>query len=349
MAQRVEVVCRHSSLAMANALEHQNLFLMPVWRAMGKGRWIVGARTLPKTLTITAAVLALLAALCFWPWDFNVQCKGTLEPVERRDVFAGIDGVVDRVPVHAGDTVKTHDLLVRLRNTDAEQALIQVEGQLVEVEEGIHSRQRMLDDRQLRSEDRIRIFGELAESREKLVNLKAQRNLDLKRIDELSVRSPIDGVVVTWDLKDRLSGRPVQRGQTLLRVADPKGPWQLELKLPDNDVGFLTSAQHELTKELNVTYILATDPSTKFQGKVCEVAEERRSPRRRGQHRAGESGHQQERPVRSAPRGQRLGQGLLRPAAGGLRHVSQPDRLHSITYPLPSVATFRSQELEVRS
>ena len=131
----------------------------------------------------------------------------------------------------------------------------------------------MLDDRQLRSEDRIRIFGELAESREKLVNLKAQRNLDLKRIDELSVRSPIDGVVVTWDLKDRLSGRPVQRGQTLLRVADPKGPWQLELKLPDNDVGFLTSAQHELTKELNVTYILATDPSTKFQGKVCEVAE----------------------------------------------------------------------------
>ena len=131
----------------------------------------------------------------------------------------------------------------------------------------------MLDDRQLRSEDGVRIFGELAESREKLVNLKAQRDLDLKRIDELSVRSPIDGVVVTWDLKDRLSGRPVQRGQTLLRVADPKGPWQLELKLPDNNVGFLTSAQHELGKELNVTYILATDPSTKFQGKVCEVAE----------------------------------------------------------------------------
>ena len=84
MAQRVEVVCRHSSLAMANALEHQNLFLMPVWRALGKARWIVGARTLPKTLTITAAVLALLAALCFWPWDFNVQCKGTLEPVQPR-------------------------------------------------------------------------------------------------------------------------------------------------------------------------------------------------------------------------------------------------------------------------
>ena len=33
---------------MANALEHQNLFLMPVWRALGKSRWIVGARTFPR-------------------------------------------------------------------------------------------------------------------------------------------------------------------------------------------------------------------------------------------------------------------------------------------------------------
>ena len=105
MAQRVEVVCRHSSLAMANAVEHQSLFLMPVWRALGQARWIVGARTLPKTLTIMAAVLALLAALCFWPYDFNVQCKGTLEPVDHCDVFAGIDGVVDSVPVHAGQEV----------------------------------------------------------------------------------------------------------------------------------------------------------------------------------------------------------------------------------------------------
>ena len=43
MAQRVDVVCRHSSMAMANAMEHQSLFLMPVWRAIGKSRWIVGA------------------------------------------------------------------------------------------------------------------------------------------------------------------------------------------------------------------------------------------------------------------------------------------------------------------
>ena len=38
LTHRADVVCQHSSTALANALEHQNLFLMPVWRALGKTR-----------------------------------------------------------------------------------------------------------------------------------------------------------------------------------------------------------------------------------------------------------------------------------------------------------------------
>ena len=48
MAQRVEVVCQHSSVALANAMEHQSLFLMPLWRAIGKSKFIVQARTLAQ-------------------------------------------------------------------------------------------------------------------------------------------------------------------------------------------------------------------------------------------------------------------------------------------------------------
>ena len=40
MVHRADVVCQHSSVALANSLEHQNLFLMPVWRALGKTRWV---------------------------------------------------------------------------------------------------------------------------------------------------------------------------------------------------------------------------------------------------------------------------------------------------------------------
>ncbi len=63
LQQRVEVVSEHSAIALSNALEHRGLFLMPVWEQLGKAKWVVEARTLPKTIAVGVAVLvALLAA-----------------------------------------------------------------------------------------------------------------------------------------------------------------------------------------------------------------------------------------------------------------------------------------------
>ena len=100
LVQRVEVVCRHSSVALANAMEHQNLFLMPVWRAIGKSTWVVKARTLPKTLLIAGGILAVLLVLFIWPADFRLEAKGTLEPIDRRDIFATVKGHGDHPGHH---------------------------------------------------------------------------------------------------------------------------------------------------------------------------------------------------------------------------------------------------------
>ena len=138
----------------------------------------------------------------------------------------------------------------------------------------------MLDERQLKPEDRARLAGELDEEKAKLTNLKEQSNLCKEKLNDLEVRSPASGIVVTWDVKNRLIRRPVQRGQTLLRVADPNGPCQLELHVPDDRMGFIAAAMEKLKKEneakgehrgLPVTYILATDPGTKHEGTVSEV------------------------------------------------------------------------------
>ncbi|MHC4181289.1 MAG: hemolysin D, partial [Planctomycetota bacterium] len=50
MLQRVDVVCEHSSTALGNAREHNSLFMMPVWKAIGKTRVITRARNLPWTI-----------------------------------------------------------------------------------------------------------------------------------------------------------------------------------------------------------------------------------------------------------------------------------------------------------
>ncbi len=185
------------------------------------------------------------------------------------------DGVVTDVPVKDGDPVEKKQELVRLRNTEAEIALTQIEGERIVSQEKIDSLQRsLLDEQQIRPEERARMHGELAEEREKLVSFDAQWALCKSKVEELDVRSPIRGLVIfDWDHYKRLIHQPVQRGQTLLRVADPDGPWQLEIHMPEDRMGFVSAAQKTLAKDgaLKVTYILATDPGTKHYGTVSEL------------------------------------------------------------------------------
>jgi multidrug efflux pump subunit AcrA (membrane-fusion protein) len=272
LVQRSEVVCRHSSTALANALEHQNLFLMPVWRALGKTRWVLQARTLPKTLSIAGAVLAVVAVLTFWPAKFTLESKGSLEPVDRQDVFAGIDGVVEELYCAHGDKVKKDQRLAQLRNTELEVALFEVEGKrATTAAEWFTVQKSLAEEKKLSIEERIRLNGKRMELKQQQDTLEAQLKLYQSKQQELQVRSPIDGLVVTWDLRNRLIKRPVQRGQVLMRVADPNGPWQLELHMPENRMGHLVKQQHAQDKPLEVTYILATEPGTIRHGTVKEI------------------------------------------------------------------------------
>jgi hypothetical protein len=88
---------------------------------------------------------------------------------------------------------------------------------------------------------------------------------------ELLVTAPSAGVVMTWELRDRLTGRPVRRGQFLMQVADPEGPWQLELRMPEDQVGHVLESQRQISDQPKVTYILATDPGTERTGRVIEI------------------------------------------------------------------------------
>ena len=105
---------------------------------------------------------------------------------------------------------------------------------------------------------------------------------------DLEVRSPIDGQVVTWDLENRLLHRPVQRGQVLLRVANPDGDWQLELHMAEDRMGHIARAaaagRAATARPLPVSYILAT-----AAGHDAARARSRRSSR--SPRSAGEEGN----------------------------------------------------------
>src|SRR3954449_9228210 len=73
LAPRLDLVYEHSARALSNAIDHNSLFLMPLWRAIGKSRVIVEARLLPRTVLITSTILLLLLAGFVIPGNFDMN------------------------------------------------------------------------------------------------------------------------------------------------------------------------------------------------------------------------------------------------------------------------------------
>jgi multidrug efflux pump subunit AcrA (membrane-fusion protein) len=272
MLGRIDFVSQHGGSALANAWEHENVFLMPVWKALGKTKWVVKARTLPKTVAVLAAAIVVLATLLLWPASFEMEASGRLEPVLRRNIFATQDGRVEEVLVDHGDRVSAGQPLLRLRSTELEMDLAAVTGRQTTVRQQMHTiRRLLLEESDLTVEHHNRLSGQLAELKQELESLDQKLGLYKRKQKELLVTAPSDGVVMTWELRDQLAGRPVGRGQFLMQVADPEGPWQLELRMPEDQVGHVLQSQREQKEKLKVTYILATDPGTERTGRVVEV------------------------------------------------------------------------------
>lgn len=284
MAQRIDVVCKHSSIALANAMEHQNLFLMPLWRAIGKSRFLIQARTLPKTVLVVLGLLAVVLCLFLVPADFDMFAKGTLEPVVRRDVYADVDADSaelalndDGTPIKQRSRVTRGQVLVRLHNFKLEHDKLDLEGKIRDEREHLDALKHELVDsaRSSKQVDADKQNGEIRESEQKIENFVRQAEVLQAQIDELVVHSPIDGQVATWDLKNKLPpGKPVQKGGFLLRLADISGDWELELHMPDDRMGFIDRQLNQLAKDqkLQVTYQLAPRAGTTLKGTVKEIA-----------------------------------------------------------------------------
>lgn len=293
MRQRTDVVVKHSVEAMGNALEHERLFLMPLWRMIGNMSWVVKARTLPKTVAIGVAVLAAIIAICIIPADFELEATGTLEPIDRREVYAEIDGEIDKVFVHHGDkvsgptqgtdksgapTLVPGTRLAKMRNINLQISIVETRGKIEAVIQNIQSKQRTLQEgRTLSAVEKNQIQGEILELNKELLSQQAQLRHQYEMLRDLDVCAVCDGIVTTWDVQRTLVGRPVQRGQILMSIAQPDGPWQLVLDMPERRIGQIVKAQQRYAKTnpdaegLPVKYILASNPSVQLKGSLNEV------------------------------------------------------------------------------
>jgi multidrug efflux pump subunit AcrA (membrane-fusion protein) len=278
--ERIEAVTRHGALAVANALETDQLPLICVNRSIARAGWLVKSRQLPKTLWAAGGLLALVVALLFVPADFEIRAEGELQPREQRRVFAPADGVVDEVFVEHGDDVQAGRPLVRIRSTNLDFECARLQGEIQTAEKRLAAigtaRLELASDKATPTTTRyLQLTSEEEELKETLKSLRRQQGILNQECADLEVRSPLAGRVLSWDVARELSARPVQRGQELLAVGDIAGRWEVALRVPDDQVGYLLAAQDEARRRgesLTVSFVLAGDAGTEFGGEVERIA-----------------------------------------------------------------------------
>jgi multidrug efflux pump subunit AcrA (membrane-fusion protein) len=273
---RIGLVASHARRALQNALDYESFPFFRVLAPLKKWRWFAAARRLPKTAAVLAGALAVIVALVYVPADFEIEGRGTLQPRNRRNVFARSDGIVAEVRTDHAQECREGDILAVMTKSQLDFESSRVQGELQTARKRLASVQASrLELSPQTAADREKYYQLTAEEEEvqELLNSLTEQNAVLKeQRDDLLVRSPLTGQVITWNVRQLLEGRPVQRGQVLLQVADLTGPWVLEIEVPDDRIGHVLDAERELKPGLDVSFMLATEPGVSYRGTIEKVA-----------------------------------------------------------------------------
>jgi len=275
MMDKIKLVAEHAASALHNSLTHETLFLLPLWRMLGRGWEALRGRTLTKVLAGLAAFIVLVAILVWMQWDYRVEAKGRLMPIVQREIFSTWDGRVVKVLVKSGDRVKAGQPVVQLENEEMRTKLQAAENNLNEKSRQLGSLEASRDQegRTANREEVTKLLGQIAQAKVEAEGAKLQFDLLKQMVDELTIRSPIDGVVATFDLDKILLYRPTQRGEVLLQVMDVNQDWHMELEVPEHRLGHMLKAQKRLGSEkLPLTFLLATDTSKTYDGTLESIA-----------------------------------------------------------------------------
>ncbi|MCA9211651.1 MAG: HlyD family efflux transporter periplasmic adaptor subunit [Planctomycetales bacterium] len=268
-AGHIEVVRRHAAIALANAMEVEQVPLWSLWQLL-KLRWNVTRKL--SSAAIAGLVSVAVIAIALIPTAFTVNATGTLEPTNQKHLFAPITGEVAELHVSHGSLVKAGDPVLRIESAELEAKLQEITGRQKSTRERLAAIQvARVDARGIASEQLHRLSAEHAALSAELVSLDAQLTLLNRQMADATLNSPINGQVITWDVSQRLTRRPVQPGDKLITIAETDGDWELRVRIPDRKAGFVAS-ELARTRQLEVSCVLESEPDREFEGTLRTVA-----------------------------------------------------------------------------
>lgn len=276
---KILIIAKHCAIALDKAarLDRVPGIRLGLWLANHRWSEMFGSRTL---IAIIATVVALICLVAI-PADLRIRAQGELMPKIRREVFAPRDAVITKVLIEHGQWVESGQPLIELRSTDLELEVQLVEGELHQARKRLsvtQSERLQLPpgDADARNRQR-RLTADEEQYQQQVVSLEARQQILRKHQEQLVVTAPIDGQVLTWNAEERLATRPVQRGESLLSVADTSGDWQAELQVPGRHAGRLVNLQNYMPARYHadandILIASSTAPGTWIHGKISRIS-----------------------------------------------------------------------------
>lgn len=287
---RLEVIGRHASTALYNAVEHRRIPMRFVWMPLAAVQEGLGGKTQAIIYAITAGVVLLTLTLIFVPYPLKMDATGQLLPEVRRWVYAPTKGKVMAISVEPNEVVGPEQPLLMMHDVELEKQVLELEktidgaqGQVIALTNQL--RGAPVAEKGRIEGERVQAMATLHATREQRAALMKRVNGDENRKGFFWLKSPEfprglvtlpanpHWTVLNADFREVLLDKEVKPDMPLLRLGEKEGPWEVELKIPQKHIGQVLAA-FEYTKnketgeykDLEVDLLARSEPTRIYKG-----------------------------------------------------------------------------------
>ncbi|HEX2777029.1 MAG TPA: efflux RND transporter periplasmic adaptor subunit [Candidatus Acidoferrales bacterium] len=181
----------------------KGLPLARAWIRDKRGKYMAWKMTRAQQVGALGLILLVLLP----PFSSKVTTDLVLEPGKDARVRALVDGRIQKVFVHEGDEVKTGQMLAVLENPDISADAQSLTQQLALASSNLRNNQDRSD------------FSQAAQGVRDRARLEQKLSVAQTKVQELEIRAPMDGVVVTSNV-DQEAGQYLSAGDEFVRLVD---------------------------------------------------------------------------------------------------------------------------------
>jgi Skp family chaperone for outer membrane proteins len=288
LISRLEVVSRHATSALYNAVELNRIPLGWVWKPMAAVQAGLGGKTKAIIAAIVVAVLGIAVAMVLVPYPLKMDANGQLLPVDLRQIYAPHPGHVREFLVDPDKRFQAGQSLVTLEDSELAQKMLMLKEQIKSSADSLNQlrlQEREAKDQTQRNNTRRKIaeteadFNAKVQERQELIRINNIINTDPNHLGLFQVVAPAfstkrvakhfpEWTILDPDYREKFTNQYVKPSDAILRLGDVNGPFEVELKIPEKHIGQVMRAfpKDQADPRLDVDLLVMSDPTKKYRG-----------------------------------------------------------------------------------